>query len=99
MVGGGVSGSVTPECPWSFLSIAHCGPLPPVTLPGLLPHPPNPALRPHPPPAVGSWARVDNKAVIGEDVVIRDEIYMNGAIVLPHKEIKESNLDPGTIIM
>ncbi|KAL6783718.1 GMP1 [Auxenochlorella protothecoides x Auxenochlorella symbiontica] len=49
--------------------------------------------------SVGSWARVDNKAVIGEDVVIRDEIYMNGAIVLPHKEIKESVLDPGTIIM
>lgn len=49
--------------------------------------------------SVGSWARVDNKAVIGEDVVIKDEVYMNGAIVLPHKEIKESVLDPGTIIM
>lgn len=35
--------------------------------------------------AVGQWARVENKAVIGEDVFVGDEIYMNGAIVLPHK--------------
>ena len=30
---------------------------------------------------------------------VQDEVLMNGAIVLPHKEIKESVLDPGTIIM
>jgi hypothetical protein len=29
----------------------------------------------------------------------QDEIFLNGTIVLPHKEIKESQLDPGTIIM
>jgi mannose-1-phosphate guanylyltransferase len=82
--------------------------------------------------AVGSWARIENKAVIGEDVFIKvggfqgprpaarwapplagaptgssalacrhpqDEVYLNGAIVLPHKDIKESILEPGTIIM
>lgn len=49
--------------------------------------------------SIGSWARVDNKAVIGEDVFVADEVYMNGAIVLPHKDIKESVLEPGTIIM
>lgn len=49
--------------------------------------------------SVGQWARLDNKAVIGEDVFIGDEIYLNGAIVLPHKDIKESVLEPGTIIM
>lgn len=49
--------------------------------------------------SIGRWARVENKAVIGEDVFVADEIYMNGAIVLPHKDIKESILDPGTIIM
>lgn len=48
---------------------------------------------------IGSWARVENKAVIGEDVFIKDEVYLNGAIVLPHKDIKESILEPGTIIM
>ncbi|KAL4447628.1 hypothetical protein ABPG75_004847 [Micractinium tetrahymenae] len=48
---------------------------------------------------VGSWARIENKAVIGEDVFIKDEVYLNGAIVLPHKDIKESILEPGTIIM
>ncbi|GAB4814853.1 hypothetical protein N2152v2_001899 [Parachlorella kessleri] len=48
---------------------------------------------------IGQWARVENKAVIGEDVFVGDEIYMNGAIVLPHKDIKESILEPGTIIM
>ena len=30
---------------------------------------------------------------------LQEEVFMNGTIVLPHKEIKESNLDPGTIIM
>lgn len=29
----------------------------------------------------------------------QDEIFLNGAIILPHKEIKESNLEPGKIIM
>jgi mannose-1-phosphate guanylyltransferase len=49
--------------------------------------------------SVGRWARIDNKAVIGEDVFVGDEIYLNGAVVLPHKDIKESVLEPGTIIM
>jgi mannose-1-phosphate guanylyltransferase len=29
----------------------------------------------------------------------QDEIFLNGTIVLPHKELKETVLDPGTIIM
>ena len=49
--------------------------------------------------SVGQWSRIDNKAVIGEDVFIGDEIYLNGAIVLPHKDLKESSLEPGAIIM
>ncbi|KDD72216.1 hypothetical protein H632_c3685p0, partial [Helicosporidium sp. ATCC 50920] len=48
---------------------------------------------------VGSWARLDNKAVIGEDVTVGDEIYLNGAIVLPHKGLSAPVLEPGTIIM
>jgi mannose-1-phosphate guanylyltransferase len=30
---------------------------------------------------------------------VQDEVLLNGAIVLPHKDIKESILEPGTIIM
>jgi mannose-1-phosphate guanylyltransferase len=49
--------------------------------------------------SLGKWSRLENKAVIGEDVHVKPEIFLNGAIVLPHKEIKESIMDPGTIIM
>ena len=48
---------------------------------------------------LGPWSRLENHAVIGEDVHVREEILLNGAIVLPHKEIKETILEPGTIIM
>lgn len=39
---------------------------------------------------VGAWCRLENHCVLGEDVEVRKELYMNGAVVLPHKEIKES---------
>ena len=29
----------------------------------------------------------------------QDEVFLNGTIVLPHKELKETVLDQGTIIM
>jgi hypothetical protein len=29
----------------------------------------------------------------------QDEVFLNGSIVLPHKDIKESIMEPGTIIM
>mmetsp|Transcript_8414 Transcript_8414/g.25281 ORF Transcript_8414/g.25281 Transcript_8414/m.25281 type:complete len:372 (+) Transcript_8414:257-1372(+) len=48
---------------------------------------------------LGSWSRLENKSVIGEDVTVRDEVLLHGAIVLPHKELKESSLDIGRIIM
>lgn len=37
---------------------------------------------------VGRWARLENVSVLGDDVTIGDEIYCNGASVLPHKSIK-----------
>lgn len=37
---------------------------------------------------VGRWARMENVSVLGDDVTIGDEIYCNGASVLPHKSIK-----------
>ena len=47
---------------------------------------------------VGEWVHIDNMTVLGEDVVARDEISLNGAIVLPHKELKESVLEPKIIM-
>ena len=35
--------------------------------------------------SVGRWARLDATTVLGEDVHVKDEIFANGATVLPHK--------------
>lgn len=48
--------------------------------------------------SVGQWSRIENGSVIGEDVHFKDEVYVNGGIVLPHKEIKE-NITVPQIIM
>jgi mannose-1-phosphate guanylyltransferase len=37
--------------------------------------------------------------VLGEDVQVGDEVVVNGAIVLPHKAVKESIYAPGAIVM
>lgn len=47
---------------------------------------------------IGRWARLDNCCVLGEDVQMADELYVNGGIVLPHKEIKASILSPQIIM-
>lgn len=47
---------------------------------------------------VGKWARVENMTILGEDVHVGDEVYSNGAVVLPHKEIKSSILKPEIVI-
>lgn len=47
---------------------------------------------------VGRWARLENVTVLGDDVTIGDEIYVNGGSVLPHKSIKQ-NVDSPSIIM
>ncbi|KAI0238766.1 Mannose-1-phosphate guanyltransferase beta [Lamellibrachia satsuma] len=47
---------------------------------------------------VGKWTRMENVTVLGEDVVVKDELYINGGRILPHKEIKESVPDPQIIM-
>ncbi|KAL0289179.1 UNVERIFIED_CONTAM: Mannose-1-phosphate guanylyltransferase 1 [Sesamum angustifolium] len=47
---------------------------------------------------VGQWARVENMTILGEDVHVGDEIYSNGGVVLPHKEIKSSILKPEIVM-
>ena len=49
--------------------------------------------------SLGKWSRLENKAVVGEDVHVNPEVFLNGVIVLPHKQIKETILDVGQIIM
>lgn len=41
---------------------------------------------------VGKWARLENVTVLGDDVNVGDEVYVNGGSVLPHKSIK-ANVD------
>lgn len=43
---------------------------------------------------VGRWARMENMTILGEDVHVADEVYSNGGVILPHKEIKASILKP-----
>ena len=40
--------------------------------------------------SIGKWARLENVSVLGDDVTIGDEIYVNGGSVLPHKSIKQN---------
>ncbi|CAL9205489.1 probable mannose-1-phosphate guanylyltransferase 1 [Musa acuminata AAA Group] len=47
---------------------------------------------------VGQWARVENMTILGEDVHVCDEVYSNGGVVLPHKEIKSSILKPAIVM-
>lgn len=47
---------------------------------------------------VGRWARLENVTVLGDDVSVADEVYVNGGCVLPHKTIK-ANIDVPAIIM
>jgi len=47
---------------------------------------------------VGKWARIENVSVLGDDVEVKDEIYVNGGRVLPHKTIA-GNVEKPEIIM
>uniref|UniRef100_A0A6B2L7L4 mannose-1-phosphate guanylyltransferase n=1 Tax=Arcella intermedia TaxID=1963864 RepID=A0A6B2L7L4_9EUKA len=47
---------------------------------------------------VGKWVRMEGFSVLGRDVRIADELYINGAMILDHKAIKDTVPEP-TIIM
>lgn len=47
---------------------------------------------------VGSWVRIEGITVLGEDVVVKDEMYINGGQVLPHKSIVKSVPEPQIIM-
>jgi len=48
--------------------------------------------------SVGKWVRIDNVSVLGEDVHIRDELYINGGSILPHKTISASIAEPKIVM-
>lgn len=47
---------------------------------------------------VGKWCRLEGVTVMGDDVEVKDEIYINGGKVLPHKTIS-ANVPKEAIIM
>lgn len=47
---------------------------------------------------VGKWARLENTSVLGDDVHIADELYVNGAKVLPHKSLSANVPEPQIIM-
>ncbi|XP_045481732.1 mannose-1-phosphate guanyltransferase beta [Harmonia axyridis] len=48
--------------------------------------------------SVGRWVRMEGITVLGEDVIVTDETYINGGQVLPHKNIVNSVPDPQIIM-
>ena len=47
---------------------------------------------------VGQWVRIEGGSVLGDDVAVRDELYLNGACVLPNKSLS-ANVPHPEIIM
>eukprot|EP00050_Salpingoeca_kvevrii_P006526 m.289984 g.289984 ORF g.289984 m.289984 type:complete len:365 (+) comp12222_c0_seq1:34-1128(+) len=47
---------------------------------------------------IGAWVRMEGVCVLGEDVGVADELYLNGARVLPHKSISANVPEPKIIM-
>lgn len=47
---------------------------------------------------IGKWVRLENTCVLGEGVEVKDEIYLNGARILPNKVISTSVHEPSVIM-
>lgn len=47
---------------------------------------------------IGSWTRLEGVSVLGEDVQVNDEVYVNGGLILPHKSITASIVTPEIIM-
>ncbi|KAF9896507.1 mannose-1-phosphate guanyltransferase, partial [Lobosporangium transversale] len=47
---------------------------------------------------IGRWARLEGTSVLGDYVTVKDEVYINGGSILPHKSIS-SNITEPQIIM
>lgn len=47
---------------------------------------------------VGRWCRLEGVSVLGDDVSLKDEIFVNGGRILPHKSISENITEPQIIM-
>lgn len=47
---------------------------------------------------VGRWSRIEGCSVLGDDVTVNDEIYINGGSILPHKGISANITEPRIIM-
>ncbi|CAF0935273.1 unnamed protein product [Adineta ricciae] len=47
---------------------------------------------------IGQWVRMENTSVLGLDVTVQDELFINGGVILPHKAISESVPEPKILI-
>eukprot|EP00184_Porphyridium_aerugineum_P006073 CAMPEP_0184697670 /NCGR_PEP_ID=MMETSP0313-20130426/4569_1 /TAXON_ID=2792 /ORGANISM="Porphyridium aerugineum, Strain SAG 1380-2" /LENGTH=358 /DNA_ID=CAMNT_0027156499 /DNA_START=279 /DNA_END=1355 /DNA_ORIENTATION=+ len=47
---------------------------------------------------VGEWVRMENTSVVGEDCNIKNEVYMNGGVILPHKSVGEDIFEPRIVM-
>lgn len=47
---------------------------------------------------VGRWCRLEGVSVLGDDVSVKDEIFVNGGRILPHKSISENITEPQIIM-
>ncbi len=48
---------------------------------------------------VGRWVRIEGLSILGEEVVLSDEIYLNATYVLPNVGLKTSVSNAGSIIL
>eukprot|EP00842_Homolaphlyctis_polyrhiza_P004385 jgi/Hompol1/4948/HPOL_004048-RA len=47
---------------------------------------------------IGRWTRIEGTTITGEDVHVSDEIYLNGACILPHKSVSANVPEPKIIM-
>jgi mannose-1-phosphate guanylyltransferase len=48
---------------------------------------------------IGRWVRIEGLSILGEEVVLSDEIYLNATYVLPNVGLKTSVTTAGSIIL
>eukprot|EP01015_Nassula_variabilis_P025354 TRINITY_DN4947_c0_g1_i10.p1 TRINITY_DN4947_c0_g1~~TRINITY_DN4947_c0_g1_i10.p1 ORF type:complete len:256 (+),score=34.60 TRINITY_DN4947_c0_g1_i10:29-769(+) len=48
---------------------------------------------------IGRWVRIEGITVCAQDVSVKDELFLNGCSVLPHKVVSASIREKGTIVM
>lgn len=48
---------------------------------------------------VGKWSRIEGLSVLGENVNLKSELFLNNVFILPFKEVNKSVYEKGSIIM